>query len=267
MDLSEELVSSLIDEYKVNPDFAVLSEPQQIQLISSGLQTLANLYNAKELDAFASSNLESPVPPVPVLSRVFFVDASFVGLPAPYFTTAALAIAYINALTIAPSAAHPVVVRSFSQADGSPVNWGAYDLMILEDAGIFVRTINEDRVGPVGPAGANGAGALFTTPTDVTATRNINTVYHNSLDVALFVAITVYLNGGSGIAGHGAVAGGIGIANPPSISIVQADTNGSINSTPIISLTFVVPPNYYYQVGDNSEGDGTAAIVVWVEIG
>lgn len=87
--------------------------------------------------------------------RTILVDESFAGLPAPFFTSAALANTYANGLTPAPSIANPVIIRSFSKANGAPIDWSAYDLPTLQAAGIFVYEINNQQAFPTCPGNPN----------------------------------------------------------------------------------------------------------------
>lgn len=75
----------------------------------------------------------------PLAGRTAYVDANYSGLAAPYFTTAAAAVAYVQALTIAPSALKPCTINSGSQSDGSPVDWSIFDLDALAVQGIYVN--------------------------------------------------------------------------------------------------------------------------------
>jgi hypothetical protein len=70
-------------------------------------------------------------------SRTVYVYAGADGLP-PNFTTPADALTY--ALSLDPSTDEPVVITSFANADGTPVNWGAYNIYALAQQGIFVRS-------------------------------------------------------------------------------------------------------------------------------
>ncbi|MBI2869387.1 MAG: hypothetical protein HYX96_06145 [Chloroflexi bacterium] len=94
---------------------------------------------------------------------------------------------------------------------------------------------------------------------NVTASRAIDgTVYQNTSGKIIMVAVSMYLNGGDGAGGGSAY---VGAANPPT-SIVAgwldyASASFGVKGT----LTFIVPPSYYYKIGTV----GSPTLGTWTE--
>lgn len=127
-----------------------------------------------------------------------------------------------------------------------------------------------------------GGGDLFTTQTDVTNLRALDAVYQNKNVIPIMVVADI-----QGILSNltqDQLDGAIGFAvycdsvNPPTVEILTPSFSiglygvtsdvGTLSSGFDFPVTFVVPAGYYYQMQDNSGGDGnTTQIVSWFEYG
>lgn len=137
------LVSSLISELDINDQFEALTEAQQLAVFNSAVQQVADLYNDAGKDAFVRSTLEGASVPVANLknpARAAFVDSAFTGLSAPFFTTEANALTYLQALIPVPSTTNPALLKSFLV----PASQSALNLTTLLAAGIRVERISDN---------------------------------------------------------------------------------------------------------------------------
>jgi len=111
---------------------------------------------------------------------------------------------------------------------------------------------------------------LYTALTTVSQAQPANTfgtIYQNGSKIRVVAINIVNSNWGVGKV-HGARAL-TGVASPPTVIVAEgifyeaADLSGTARWG--ITLTFIVPPSYYYKLFDESAGEGTTAINYWTE--
>ena len=135
--------ANIISELDLNSSFSELTEAQKLAALNSALQAVSELYNDAGKDAFVRSTLEGASVPVASLknpARAAYVDSNFTGLSAPFFTSEASAIAYLQALSPVPSTTNPALMRSFL----APANQSTLNLSTLLAGGIRVERIDDN---------------------------------------------------------------------------------------------------------------------------
>jgi hypothetical protein len=108
-----------------------------------------------------------------------------------------------------------------------------------------------------------GSASIACAMADETGSRALGSTYHNATASIMVVCVTVQLNSGSYGEGFGARAS-VGSASPSS----WVASCGAGNSPGLRSMTFTVPPGYYYNVTqDNTNvlNPQTPNIGSWVE--
>jgi len=91
----------------------------------------------------------------------------------------------------------------------------------------------------------------FSTQTDVTGSRALNTVYQNTTTHPMLLELIIALNNADSAYVY------VGAANPPLDIVARCYDNADI---PYFPVSVVVPPGYYYRVVN------AASIVAWWEL-
>ena len=136
--------ANIISELDLNSSFSELTEAQKLAALNSALQAVSELYNDAGKDAFVQNTLEGASVPVASLknpARAAYVDSNFTGLSAPFFTSEASAIAYLQALSPVPSTTNPVLMRSFLK----PASQSSLNLSTLLSGGIHVQRLDDNQ--------------------------------------------------------------------------------------------------------------------------
>jgi len=109
--------------------------------------------------------------------------------------------------------------------------------------------------------GSQGGAAWDATFQDVTASRAFNTTYQNTTSQFMVVNITggVTLN----VPGHAYLSCYIGSGSPPSNLVARTGLNllGDI----LFTLTFIVPPGWYYRTYVDETAPFMVGLTTWVE--
>ena len=99
------------------------------------------------------------------------------------------------------------------------------------------------------------------TQTDVTASRALGTTYRNTGTTKMLVTVTLAQAGNTGQASSIAYSQATTPANTTKVGAATAPAGVTIYG----SITFAVPPSYYYCLSDADTGGGSTGIYIWIE--
>lgn len=107
--------------------------------------------------------------------------------------------------------------------------------------------------------GVHGLGnaSLFTSYSDVTASRALGTEYQNTSSTPLFIAVTTTFSG----TGVGGVKGYIGTSSADGL-IGQCVIYNNVGNSMYQFISFIVPAGYYYKA---DKSGSKASLYKWIE--
>ena len=134
------------------------------------------------------------------------------------------------------------------------------------------------------PANTITTSSLFSTQTDVTASRALDAVYVNlnAFPIMIMASVQGEVQNNTTpdqLNGTGGVVVNCSSSNPPATTISQSSVNIALSgltaaihllSIAVLSpVIFIVPSGYYYQISDCSidDGVGLTQIEIWIEYG